>query len=176
MKHRTKTTKFVFSILLLFLASHSAADTENNFLSFAVGHAAVFDLDKIENPTIYKLEYRAKPIKSWWGLAPGLGHSRSEDGSNFSFLYLEKDFNVINHWFASINFGPGFFSDSDEIILGNALEFRSGLRLGYEFNNGSRLALELFHLSNGGISEINPGTEPAFISWTMPLNGFSKLR
>ncbi|WP_422732780.1 acyloxyacyl hydrolase [Marinobacter azerbaijanicus] len=49
------------------------------------------------------------------------------------------------------------------------MEFRSGVKSFYRFHNKLRLGIELFHLSNGGIADRNPGTEVAFISLSFPL-------
>ena len=67
------------------------------------------------------------------------------------------------------SFGVGIFTDSDEIELGNELEFRSGVELAYQFRNKIRAGIAIFHLSNGGISSENPGTEALVISVCIPI-------
>ena len=63
----------------------------------------------------------------------------------------------------------GLFDDSEEIQLGNELEFRSGIEIAYQFRNKIRAGIAIFHLSNGGISSENPGTEALVISVCIPI-------
>lgn len=65
----------------------------------------------------------------------------------------------------------GIFNDSSEIELGNELEFRSGVELAYQFRNKVRAGIAIFHLSNGGISSENPGTEALVFSICIPMLG-----
>jgi len=63
----------------------------------------------------------------------------------------------------------GIFHDSEELSLGNDLEFRSGLEIAYEFRNKIRAGIAIFHLSNGGTSNKNPGTESLVFSVCIPV-------
>jgi len=166
---RTNSMKMTYTIrsLLVFLAcltvpQMAAAEDENRYLSLAAGHVAVLD-DNISDPLVYKLEYRFRP-KTKWQLAPSIGIARSENDASFVFADLARDFYLSEHWVMTASFGLGTFDDGRDVKLGNDLEFRSGLRIGYQFRNDMRLALEFFHLSNGGLSDRNPGTEPMFLS------------
>lgn len=67
------------------------------------------------------------------------------------------------------SFGVGVFDDSEEIQLGNELEFRSGIEIAYQFRNKMRAGVAIFHLSNGGISSQNPGTESLVFSVCIPI-------
>lgn len=166
MKH--KTIQFIFAILAFTFCTVSYADNKPTAdLIFAVGNVAVFD-SNIDNPLVYKLEYRfAKRLK--WDLIPVVGAAYSEDNASFVFTTVEKDYKLKDNWIISPSFGLGIFKDGENLELGHTLEFRSGVKLYYEFKSKNRLALEFFHLSNGGISDQNPGTEPAFISVSMPF-------
>ena len=53
--------------------------------------------------------------------------------------------------------------------LGNNLEFRSGVELAYQFKDKMRAGVAIFHLSNGGISSQNPGTEALVFSICIPV-------
>ena len=43
------------------------------------------------------------------------------------------------------------------------------MRIPIYTTNKVRLGIGLFHLSNGGLSEQNPGTEPTFLSLSLPF-------
>ncbi|MBO1256352.1 acyloxyacyl hydrolase [Alteromonas sp. 5E99-2] len=166
--------KYIITILLkliLLVVATSISQlnyaNETGFFTVSVGHAGVFDRD-LDDPEVVKLEYRFKPTK-FLQLAPGLGVSRAGNNANFVFGFVERDFYVKKHWVVSPNFGAGFFNDSESLNLGYDIQFRSGVRIAYEFENKMRLGVELFHLSNGGLGDSNPGTEPAFLSLSVPF-------
>jgi hypothetical protein len=48
---------------------------------------------------------------------------------------------------------------------------RSGIEVAYRFYERSRVGLALFHLSNGGLADKNPGTEVLALSLSVPLQG-----
>ncbi|HSN88855.1 MAG TPA: acyloxyacyl hydrolase [Thermoanaerobaculia bacterium] len=45
------------------------------------------------------------------------------------------------------------------------VEFRSGVELAWRLNERSRIGLCLYHLSNGGLYDFNPGTESLILSY-----------
>lgn len=68
------------------------------------------------------------------------------------------------------SFAPGYYEEGSGKDLGNALEFRSQLELGYRFADYSRVTVGISHLSNSGIwSNENPGTEIATVNYYLPL-------
>lgn len=156
---------------LLVLATTLATGSVNaepvSYLSVAAGRAGILDAG-VEDPEAAKLEYRFK--SRWnWGLAPGIGIAKSGNGASFVFATVEKDFPLNERWVLTPSFGLGSFDDGRDIRLGNELEFRSGVKTFYQFDNKLRVGIELFHLSNAGVAERNPGTEVAFLSLSFPL-------
>ena len=154
-------------IISLTVSLPATADKASRYLSVGVGHVAVLD-NNVADPEVYKLEYRFEAGNKWH-LAPTVGIARSGNGASFVFAVAERDFQISDHWILTPSFGVGSFDDGRDVQLGNELEFRSGLNLSYQFNNEMRVGLAIFHLSNGGLSERNPGTEPMFISISLPL-------
>jgi len=76
---------------------------------------------------------------------------------------------MSRQWLLIPSFGLGIFKDGNDINLGNDLEFRSGLEIAYQFQNNYRAGIAIFHLSNGGISSQNPGTEALVFSVCIPV-------
>ncbi len=161
------TRSLLLVIFCLTVTQIATADDTSSYLSIGVGHVAILD-DNVDDPEVYKLEYRFKP-RTKWQLAPTVGVARSGNDASFVFAVAERDFQLSSHWILTPSFGIGSFDDGRDVQLGNELEFRSGLKLSYQFDNRVRLALALFHLSNGGLSDQNPGTEPMFFSVSLPL-------
>jgi len=139
----------------------------NAYLSFGVGHTSVLD-SEVDEPLAVKLEYRfAKRLK--WGLIPSIGAGYSEGDASFIFASVEKEFYLSNRWILGTTFGFGRFDESEDLLLGSRFQFRSGVKLSYQLKNKYRLGLEIYHLSNAGISNINPGTEPVFLTVSIPF-------
>ncbi len=156
-------------LLLLGLIAPQAgtADVADHYLTLGLGHVAVAD-NNIDDPYVFKLEYRFAP-RTKWLLAPAIGAARSGNDAGFVFVDLEKDFSPGKHWVITPSFGLGSFDDGKDVKLGYELEFRSGIKIAYQFDNKVRLGIGLFHLSNGGLGDRNPGTEPMFLSLSLPF-------
>lgn len=166
---KSRNYHHVFAIMAFtFFARCSIAETNPaGYLDFAVGHMGVFD-SGIENPQVLKIEYRfAKRLK--WDLFPVLGAGQSANDASFVFFAVEREFLLTNSWILSPSFGVGTFNDGKDVRLGKELEFRTGIKLSYQLKKDVRLGFALYHLSNGGLSDRNPGTEPAFISISVPF-------
>jgi hypothetical protein len=71
------------------------------------------------------------------------------------------------------SFAPGYYNMGSGKDLGSALEFRSGLEVGFCFSNGTRLGVEFNHISNGGLADHNPGANSLMLMVTIPTG---KLR
>ncbi|MHC9236055.1 acyloxyacyl hydrolase [Pseudooceanicola sp. 502str34] len=65
---------------------------------------------------------------------------------------------------------PGLYAQGDGPDLGHAIEFRSGVELGYEARNGVRYGVSYDHRSNADIEEWNPGMETIQFGVSFPLN------
>ncbi|NKB19827.1 MAG: hypothetical protein GKS01_04700 [Alphaproteobacteria bacterium] len=68
------------------------------------------------------------------------------------------------------SFAVGAYDDSKGKDLGHTIEFRSGVELAWRFDNQMRLGLTLYHLSNAGIGDRNPGTEVLSLGLSVPLD------
>lgn len=144
---------------------------EYEMINITAGQVGVFD--NMESTQRYGLEYRFKSFSGPYGfsLIPAVGAAVANDGANFIYTDLRHDFYLARRWILIPSFGMGIFKDSSGINLGNDFEFRSGLELAYQFRNKVRAGVAIFHLSNGGISSQNPGTEALVFSICIPVIG-----
>ena len=64
---------------------------------------------------------------------------------------------------------PGIYFAGDGRDIGGALQFRSGIELGYGTESGLRIGLTFDHRSNADLRSYNPGLETLRlrVSWTM---------
>ena len=72
-------------------------------------------------------------------------------------------------WYAQLHAMPGLYFDNGGFDLGGAVEFRSGIEIGYENRAGWRYGLSYDHRSNAGIYRDNPGVETVQFRVTIPL-------
>ena len=156
---------------ILFPACASAADDARRdavpMLNLTVGQAGIFDTG--DPPLRYGIEYRARSF-SRWRLIPAIGAAFADNGASFVYTDLRHDFWLDDRWVLIPSLGVGVFDDGGELDLGHTVEFRSGLEVAYRFRAEYRIGVALFHLSNGGISERNPGTEVLVVSLCIPLH------
>lgn len=111
-------------------------------LQMPVGRVGIFD--QVRDPYRIGLEFQFRPFGAWQ-LIPAIGAAAAQNDAHFVYSDLKGDF--------------------------NDLEFRSGIELSYRFSGRSRIGVALFHLSNGGLSNQNPGTEVLVLSFSIPLQG-----
>lgn len=139
---------------------------ERPLVNFTAGQVGIDR--KLDNPWRYGLEYRFPPLMRF-RLVPSIGVVVGADGANFIYAELRRDFRFAGHWLLTPSFGGGRFNNRPRFNLGHMLEFRSGLEISRQFNQGYRLGVAVFHLSNGGLSDENPGTEAVVLSFSVPL-------
>ncbi|MBU2960177.1 acyloxyacyl hydrolase [Citreicella sp. C3M06] len=72
-------------------------------------------------------------------------------------------------FYTELHVMPGLYAASDSFDLGGPIEFRSGIELGYEADNGWRYALSYDHRSNAQIYDNNPGIETVQFRVSMPI-------
>ena len=159
-------------MVVFFTMSFSAyAEERKEYAMLNITAGQVGILDDLDGPQRYGLEYRFKSFAGPRGfrLIPAIGVAASNNGAKFIYSDLRHDFYLGDRWMLIPSFGMGIFDDSEEVQLGNKLEFRSGIEIAYEFRNKVRAGVAIFHLSNGGISNQNPGTEALVFAVCFPI-------
>ena len=166
--YRIITTLIICVLLLISQAkaAESPSTVDIPMLNFTLGQVGV--LDDIDDPFRVGIEYRMRSF-SRWKLIPAIGYAHAENGANFLYSDLRHDFWLNDKWILIPSFGVGTFEDSEEIQLGHEIQFRSGIEIAYRFHDQYRIGLAIFHLSNAGLSEKNPGTESLVLSLCIPL-------
>ena len=64
---------------------------------------------------------------------------------------------------------PGVYFAGDGRDIGGALQFRSGIEIGYEAASGLRLGLGFDHRSNADLDRYNPGLETLVLRLSWPI-------
>lgn len=148
----------------MLLGGASRAETVEARVLLHSGVAGLCDREK--NPAL-AIEYR--PAVSYATLRPWLGLGWATDGAVFAGVGVAREWELSSRWEASMGFGPGYYERHEGTDLGSHLEFYSYVELGYRLRPERRLIFRLAHISNGSISDRNPGTELFTVGYAFSL-------
>jgi lipid A 3-O-deacylase len=139
-------------------------DHEPAFIALGAG---AFDALDDDTAGQFNFEYRSN--RRLWIFKPHGGLMVSTDGAIYGYAGLRIDLYFGRRWVLSPSTAIGLYEEGSGKDLGSILEFRSGLELGYRFNDRSRLSAGLFHLSNASVSNRNPGEESIVLFYAVPI-------
>ena len=121
-----------------------------------------------EQAAEFRLEWRGRKI--FWIFKPFVGAIGTSDAAIYGYGGFLTDFFFGRRIVVSPSIAAGLYEDGDGKDLGSIIEFRSGLEIGWRFDNRSRLSAMVYHISNASISDNNPGTEVFSIGYSFPLH------
>lgn len=137
---------------------------------FLVGRAGMFDVVDDENrAALFGAEY-------WfpWTIyrfRPQIGILGTTDGAAGGYIGLRHDVNFGKHLVISTDVNLAFVEPGDGKDLGSIATLRSGVAVGYRFDNGTRISLDFHHQSHGELfGDGNPGTETATLNIAIPTD------
>lgn len=134
--------------------------------SFSVG---AFDIGQFDDTLEGGIEYRWRPFKLWFmDLKPTFGVTATAENGYWGYAGFRWDVPVKStRWVPTLSVAVASYEQGDGKNLGGTLEFRSALDIGYRLKGGSRVGVSLYHLSNAGIYEYNPGSESLVLFWSL---------
>lgn len=161
---------FAACLCMLGSASASAQQDPNDKQSYISGGIGYYDVLDNDGAADFRLEYRPDS-ELIWKFKPWVGTEITSEGSTWTGGGIVFDAMVDDNIYIAPSFGAGLYtqggSDKD---LGSAIEFRSQLEGGYQFDNGHRVGAAFGHISNASIGDDNPGTEILNVYYHVPVN------
>ena len=148
--------------VMLMLNAHARADDRD---SVTIG-TGVYDVTDDETTAEFRVEY----LFGGLGFQPFVGLMATGDGGAYAHAGVGFDLDVGERVVLTPSFAAGMYANGSGKRLGHTAEFRSGVAIGYRLENGSRLGVGVYHLSNAGLGSINPGVESVMLLWTMPID------
>lgn len=112
----------------------------------------------------YRPAYRLFQVGPWFSFGTGRRHEF------YAAIGIFLNLELGAGWVLTPSFGCGYYHAGRGLDLGFDAEFRSGIELSKRFSNRQRLGIALTHLSNGSLSDYNPGTETLGIVYAIPLD------
>lgn len=132
---------------------------------FSAGTSGLFDTE--HNPS-FTLEYRFS--KNWKGVQPWLGLSWATDGAVYAGGGALYTFSTPDgRWAVTVGCGPGYYERHEGTDLGSHLEFCTFAEVSRNLPWQHRVMIRIMHISNGGLTERNPGNELLLLGYSMPL-------
>ena len=150
--------------LALVAGTGPARAGDPDYLSLSVG---AFDVNDDMTAAEFRLEYRSK--LEWWIFRPFTGLMGNSDGGFYGYGGILLDIFFGRRFVLTPSFAIGAYDRGSGKDLGHSIEFRSQIELAYRFDDRSRLAISLNHMSNASIDEVNPGTESLMLTYAFPF-------
>jgi len=149
------------------IAAEGAPRVKNGDPSFITISGGWYDFNDNEQAAEFTAEYRSGQM--FWIFKPFAGAMFTSDAAVYGFGGFLSDFYFGRRIVVTPSIAAGLYADGDGKDLGSTIEFRSGLEIGWRFDNRSRLGAAIYHISNASISDNNPGTEILSIGYSFPL-------
>ena len=141
-------------------------------IGLGTGAAEIFD----SHQKIYwGLEYR--PAFRFHRVGPWFLFGTCRNNEFYAAIGASLNVELGWNWILTPGFGGGYYHAGNGLDLGFDNEFRTSIELAKRFRNGHRFGFTFAHISNGSLSEKNPGTETFGFVYSIPLDPvFRKIR
>lgn len=139
-------------------------------LTVGIGAAQIFDS---KQELCWGLEYTS--ARQFYYLRPWILIGTGKNDEFYSAIGVQLDFKLPHNYVLTPSFGGGYYSAAEGLDLGYKIEFRTALTLAKQFKYGHRIGLSISHLSNGSLSDRNPGTESLMLHYSFPMDTLYNL-
>ena len=158
----------IITIFLITFNSVLLADQSDKEISFYTGVFDTIDKEDDDKSQLFGVEHRNPNLFRTTLLgkfAPVSGAFITEKGSAYLYTGVEGKYNLgpLN---ISPSFAPGYYEKGDGKDLGDVLEFKSEIKFGIDFLEGSKLGYSYSHISNNDWGETNPGTDNQTVTFS----------
>ena len=151
--------KILFIVSILFFHSNLSA---NSFSIFG----GSYDYDDDNTSTLYGLNYHlsdnAFSVFNLIDLNPVIGGFVTAKSATMFYSGFETNIGQ-DSIYLNLSSSVGIYSNGDGKDLGNDLQFKSEVNLFYRLGKSSSIGLGSHHISNAGLSSVNPGTNNFYL-------------
>ena len=152
-----KTLLLILSILFFHLNLSA-----NSFSIFG----GSYDYDDDNTSTLFGLNYHlsdnAFSVFNLIDLNPVIGGFVTAKSATMFYSGFETNIGQ-DSIYLNLSSSAGIYSNGDGKDLGNALQFKSEVNLFYRLGKSSSIGLGSHHISNAGLSSVNPGTNNFYL-------------
>jgi outer membrane protein OmpA-like peptidoglycan-associated protein len=131
------------------------------------------DFDVFHKSDSAAFDLQLRPGWRLWDFGVFAGGMYTTKGALMGYGGITFDLHVTDHILILPDAAVGYYSRGGDKVLsfGSTAEFRTGIGVAYEFDNGWRLGADIHHISNAGLDKKNPGVEIAAVTLSVPLFG-----
>lgn len=149
----------LFAVTFLFFHLNLSA---NSFSIFG----GSYDYDDDNTSTLYGINYHLSDNKfsvfDVIDLNPVIGGFVTAKSATMFYSGFETNIGQDSIFF-NLSSSVGIYSNGDGKDLGNALQFKSEVNLFYRLGKSSSVGVGSHHISNAGLSSVNPGTNNFYL-------------
>jgi lipid A 3-O-deacylase len=147
------------------MADLTSPASDPSLIALGVGD---IDFDHHEPAGELRGEYRF--AQGFYFIKPMIGAFGTSRHQVYAYGGFRLDFVFLDHFAVTPNAAVGYYNRGNGKDLGSPVEFKTGLELAYRFDNAARLGVAFDHISNAGLTKLNPGTEQLLLvlSWPVP--------
>ena len=160
----------ILNILFILIAINSSVygEERNSDLSFYTGTFDVIDEEGDDQTSLFGVEHKNPDLfrDTFLGkFKPVTGAFITGDSALYFYTGIEGQYG-IGPLKILPSFAPGYYDKGDGNDLGSVLEFKSELKVGFDFFENSKLSYSYSHISNNDWGDINPGTDNQQITFS----------
>jgi outer membrane protein OmpA-like peptidoglycan-associated protein len=130
-----------------------------------------FDVFHKADSAAFDLQIR--PGWRLWDFGVFAGGMVTTKGALMGYGGVTFDLHITDNILILPDAAVGYYSRGNDKVLsfGSTAEFRTGIGVAWEFDNGWRLGADIHHISNAGLDRKNPGVEIGALTLAIPLFG-----
>ena len=158
----------ILTTMIFLLTSFINADEVKNEMSFYTGTFDVIDKEGDDKTSLFGIEHKNPDLfrDTFLGkFKPITGAFITGKNSAYFYTGVEAQYGVGPLKILP-SFTPGYYEKGDGKDLGSVLEFKSELKVGFDFFKNSKLSYSYSHISNNDWGDSNPGTDNQQITFS----------
>ena len=152
----------------LFLSSSLLAQESNKNITFYTGKFDTTDTVAADKTNLFGIEHNNPNLfrDTFLGkVSPVTGGFVSGKGSTYLYTGVEAEYDLGPVKILP-SFTPGYYQKGDGKDLGDVLEFKSEVKVGFDIFENSKIGYSYSHISNNDWGEKNPGADNQSITFS----------
>ena len=163
------TIRIIFIFILFFMSNaYLNAEEDNKDISIYTGQFDIKDDVGDDETSLFGIEHKNSNLfrDTFLGkFSPVTGMFMTGKGSTYIYTGIEAQYNVGPIKILP-SFTPGFYEKGDGKDLGDVIEFKSELKLGFDIFENSKIGYSYSHISNNDWGTTNPGSDNQSITFS----------
>tara|TARA_B100000780_G_C21119361_1_gene453266 strand:- start:67 stop:570 length:504 start_codon:yes stop_codon:yes gene_type:complete len=159
----------IYTVVFLFVfVSNVSAGQGNKDISFYTGQFDIKDEKGDDETSLFGLEHKNSNLfrNTFLGkFSPVTGGFMTGKGAAYLYTGIEAQYN-LGPIKVLPSFAPGYYRQGGGKNLGDILEFKSEVKIGFDIFKNSNLGYSYSHISNNDWGSVNPGTDNQSITFS----------